>query len=74
MKKEIKKQSTSILLSEYDFSKGIRGKYVKKFTEGTNIVLLAPDVQKNFPDSKSVNETLRAVTKIVFRNRKGIAA
>ncbi len=29
---------------EYDFSKGIRGKYSKKFAEGSNLIVLAPDV------------------------------
>ncbi len=72
--KKMKKKSASEMLPEYDFSKGIRGKYAKKFAEGTNIIVLAPDVLKNFPDSNSVNETLRAVTKIVLRNRKEIVA
>lgn len=44
----------------YDFSKGVRGKYADRFA-GSNIVVLAPDVAATFPDSKSVNETLRAV-------------
>lgn len=43
----------------YDFSKGVRGKYAKLYREGTNIVLLEPDVARAFPDSKSVNKALR---------------
>jgi len=43
----------------YDFSKGVRGKYAKRFEEGTNLVLLDPDVAKEFPDSESVNRALR---------------
>lgn len=29
---------------EYDFSKGVRGKYAKRYANGTNVVLLEPDV------------------------------
>lgn len=58
------------MLPEYDFSKGNRGKYAKQFASGTNIIVLAPDVAKNFPDSEAVNETLRAVAKIAMRSKK----
>jgi len=47
--------------NEYDFSKGIRGKYAKQYSEGTNIVLLDPDVAKVFPTSESVNKALRSI-------------
>jgi len=57
------------MLPEYDFSKGIHGKYAKQFKAGTNIVVLAPDVAKIFPDSAAVNETLRAVAKIALRSK-----
>lgn len=62
------------MLPEYDFSKGVRGKYAKQFVQGTNIVMLAPDVAKIFHDSESVNETLRAVAKIAMRSKKHLAA
>jgi len=45
--------------SEYDFSKGVRGKYAQRYAEGTNVVLLEPDVAKEFPDAAAVNEALR---------------
>ena len=70
----MKKKTSPHMLPEYNFNKGTRGKYAKDFAEGTNIILLAPDVHKNFPDSNSVNETLRAISKIVKRNRKKITA
>ena len=47
--------------SEYDFSKGVRGKYARRFAEGTNLVFLQADVAKEFPDSESVNEALRSL-------------
>ena len=70
----MKKKPTPDILPEYDFKDGIRGKYAKKFAEGTNIILLAPDVLKDFPDSNSVNRTLRAISKKVKRDRKKIVA
>jgi hypothetical protein len=47
--------------AEYDFSKGIRGKYAKRYEEGTNVVVLAPDVAAVFPTSEAVNTALRAL-------------
>ena len=38
---------------------GVRGKYVKRYREGTNIVLIDPDLHKLFPDSEAVNRALR---------------
>ena len=38
---------------------GIRGKYAKRFREGTNVVLIDPDLHELFPDSESVNRALR---------------
>lgn len=58
------------MLPEYDFSKGKRGKYAKQYAKGTNIIMLAPDVAKDFPTSSIVNETLRAVAKIIPRSEK----
>ena len=52
---------------EYDFSqlKGrVRGKYVERYREGTNLVLLEPDVAEGFPDAQAVNEALRLLIKV----------
>lgn len=49
---------------EYDFSKGERGKYAKRYREGTNVVLLDPELRKSFPDDDAVNEALREYLKI----------
>ncbi len=52
---------------EYDFSqlKGrVRGKYVERYREGTNLVLLDPDVAAVFPDAQAVNEALRLLMKV----------
>ena len=47
--------------AEYDFSRGVRGKYARRFAQGTNVVLLDPDVAAAFPDSAAVNRALRKV-------------
>jgi len=61
MKKD-SSQEEDDLRPEYDFSelKGHeRGKYVERYREGTNLVLLDPDVAAAFPDAKAVNDALR---------------
>ena len=46
----------------FDFSKAERGRYASRIkAEGTNLVLLEPDLAKTFPDSASVNAALRSV-------------
>ncbi|MBI5083129.1 MAG: hypothetical protein HZB13_00820 [Acidobacteria bacterium] len=58
------KKASDTLRAEYDFSKGQRGRYAKRFAKGTNLVLLAPDVARAFPDSDSVNDALRLLIKV----------
>ena len=53
--------------AEYDFSGGVRGKYVDQYRRGTNVVLLDPEVAEAFPDSKSVNDALRAILAVATR-------
>ena len=67
MKKEIHTTNDDELRPEYDFSKlegGIRGKYAERYQQGTNLVLLEPDVAKVFPTDEAVNEALRLLMKI----------
>jgi hypothetical protein len=47
--------------SEYDLQGGVRGKFFAEYQKGTNLVLLAPDVAKSFPNSEAVNKALRKV-------------
>ncbi len=47
----------------YDFSEGVRGKYAKQFSDGTNVVVLDPEVAKQFPTSEAVNKALRQLMK-----------
>ena len=58
------------MLEEYDFSKGIQGKYAKRYQEGANVVVIEPDVAKFFPDHDSVNQALRSLTEIIKKQKK----
>ena len=53
------------MLTEYDFSGGVRGKYADRFTHGNHVVVLDPDVAEVFSDSESVNRALRALVSII---------
>ena len=55
------------MLEEYDFKGGVRGKYAKRYAEGTNVVVLDPDVAEYFPDRESVNQSLRGLVAIIKR-------
>jgi len=71
--KKPSKRRTSEVRAEYDFSGGVRGKYVDRYRRGTNVVLLDPELLQAFPDSRSVNDALRALVAIATRAeaRKG---
>ena len=50
---------------EFDFSMAQRGRYARRLkTEGSNLVLVEPDLARSFPDSASVNAALRSVMEI----------
>jgi hypothetical protein len=55
---------------EYDFSRGVRGKYAGRYAEGSNVVVLSPDVAEAFPDSDAVNDALRALVAIAQRSAR----
>jgi hypothetical protein len=62
--KDKKNKAVDELRPEYDFdySKAVRGKYYQRLLdEGSNIVILEPDVAKSFRDSASVNAALRSL-------------
>lgn len=49
------------MLPHYDFSAGVRGKYAARYRQGTNVVVLEPDVAARFPDAAAVNRALRVL-------------
>jgi hypothetical protein len=74
MKKKTETQPEPEMLDEYDFSRGVRGKYAERYAAGSNVVVLSPDVAEVFPDSEAVNEALRALIKIARQTSKRIPA
>lgn len=50
---------------EYSLAGAVRGKYADRYAEGTNLVLLDPDVAEVFTDAASVNRALRALAQII---------
>ena len=80
MKTKSKDEMADELRPEYDLGQllkdGVRGKYVDRYREGTNLVLLEPDVADAFPTGEAVNKALRLViqlTKVQGTRRKGSA-
>ena len=62
MKKATEKRPDNDLRAEYDLSQlkgGVRGKYYRQATAGTNLVLVEPELAEVFPDTESVNRALR---------------
>ncbi len=55
-----KPKRTDDMREEYDFSEGVRGKYSDRFREGSNVVVLEPDVAAEFDSDQAVNRALRA--------------
>lgn len=53
------------LRDEYDFSSATRANYAQRYAQGSNIVMLDPDVAEVFPTARSVNEALRALAGII---------
>ena len=63
----MKKDSKDELREEYDLSKlknRVRGKYVKRYRQVTNLILLEPEIAKAFPDAESVNNALRMLMQV----------
>ncbi len=65
MKKEQNSGHDADMLDKYDFNGGVRGKYAERFAQGSNVVMLDPDVARVFSDAESVNQALRALAGII---------
>jgi len=64
------KRETTEAAVEYNFSSGVRGKYARRYAQGSNVVVLEPDVARTFSDARTVNRSLRALAGII-RLQKG---
>lgn len=50
---------------QFDYSQAVRGKYSRRLLkEGTNVVVLEPDLAKVFQDSAAVNDALRSLLEV----------
>jgi hypothetical protein len=61
-KKSVVADRGSDMREEYDLSQlkgGVRGKYYRQATAGTNLVLIEPDLMDVFPDAEAVNRAVR---------------
>ena len=74
MKKATNKPAEPDMRAEYDFSRGVRGKYARRFAQGTNVVVLESDVARVFPSAEAVNSSLRALAAIIRQREKALAA
>ena len=68
VRKQVEIEHDPDMLDDYDFSQGVRGKYVQRFAQGSNVVVLSPDVAEVFPDSESVNNALRLLVEIAGKS------
>jgi len=73
MKDKRKRKEIDELRPEYDFdySKAVRGMYYRRLLkEGSNVVILEPDIAKAFQDSASVNEALRSLLELTRSTKR----
>jgi hypothetical protein len=73
MKKNRPADAVPEMRDEYDFSGGVRGKYASRVAEGTNIVVLDPDVAEVFGDAKAVNDALRVLAESVRKGKQRVS-
>lgn len=60
------------MLDEYDFTGGVRGKYVDRAANKKNVIVLEPDVAEVFTDSESVNQALRGLLPIIQKQAEKV--
>jgi len=60
------------MLPEYDFSGAVRGKYYERYMQGSNVVLLDPDVSDAFPNAAAVNEALRLLVSLARKKVRAV--
>jgi len=68
--KRVKEADRDTMRPEYDFSKGVRGVTAARYREGTDIIVLDPELMDVFPDSDAVNEALRALAPVLRRRKR----
>jgi len=74
LKKQADIEHDPDMLDDYDYSQGVRGKYVQRFAQGSNVAVLSPDIAEIFPDSDSVNAALRLLLEVAGRSASQVSA
>jgi hypothetical protein len=74
MKKALEQRNDPEMWMEYDFSRGVRGNYARWYAQGTNVVVLEPDVARIFPNAEAVNRSLQALASIIPQQSKLLAS
>ena len=64
MSQENKTVSGEQMQAEYDIRGGVRGKYYERYRQGTNVVMLEPDVAAVFHNAEAVNRALRMLIQV----------
>ena len=70
----MKKVKSDELRTEYsreELGTAVRGKYIKAYRKGTNLVLLSPDVASAFPTEEAVNDALRSLLQLARKTLRG---
>jgi hypothetical protein len=70
MKKGQRKPTDPQILSEYDFSKGVRGKNARQYAQGSNVVVLPPDLAKAFPTRQAVIDALHGLVSLAQKTAR----
>ncbi|MBH0199466.1 MAG: hypothetical protein HP497_08615 [Nitrospira sp.] len=77
MKKNGKRKRRTVdrdtMRPEYDFSRAVRGTTAARYAQGTNVVVIDPEILDVFPTSASVNEALRALAPVLRQSRLATA-
>ena len=64
-------KNNSEMEPNYDFSSRFRGKYSHRYAQGTNVVVLEPDVAQAFPSAQAVNNSPRTLAQIIRKQKSG---
>ena len=72
--KKARRERERDMLQDYDFSKGVRRKYARRYAQRTNVVVLSPDMAKVFPTSESVNDALRTLVRVGRKKIRTVSA
>ena len=65
-----RKDEQDTMRPEYDFSAAVRGVTAARYAQGSNIVVVDPQVLDVFPNGARVNQALRALAPVLRQQRR----